>query len=337
MSGAGATIARRPRSAGRAVRRALAVAGRMRRRLLVALALAAVLAAGYLLWLRDSSLVAVESVTVTGLTSDDSARLRSSLETAARQTTTLHVDRGRLEQAAAPFPVVRAIEVRADFPNGMRIHVLEHRPAALVAYGGKRVPVAADGSVLTGLPVARELPLVRVYGGTERGRVTGARRLAAVRVAAGLPAALAARVGEVRVEPAGGVVVPIEGGPRLVFGTAARAGAKWAAAVRVLADREAAGADYIDVRIPERPVAGGLPVATVAPAVPAAEGGVDAPPAAADAATASPARSPTAPQVPSAAAAPTAPGEARQEPAPPRAVPQVQGGEAGGAPVTPQP
>jgi hypothetical protein len=34
------------------------------------------------------------------------------------------------------------------------------------------------------------------------------------------------------------------------------------AAARVLSDRDAAGATYIDVRLPERPVAGGLPTDT---------------------------------------------------------------------------
>ena len=42
------------------------------------------------------------------------------------------------------------------------------------------------------------------------------------------------------------------------FGRAERPGAKWLAAARVLADRSSAGATYVDVRLPERPVAGGL-------------------------------------------------------------------------------
>jgi hypothetical protein len=39
--------------------------------------------------------------------------------------------------------------------------------------------------------------------------------------------------------------------------------------VRILADPEAAGASYIDVRLPGRPAAGGLPAETVAPVAPA--------------------------------------------------------------------
>jgi hypothetical protein len=41
-----------------------------------------------------------------------------------------------------------------------------------------------------------------------------------------------------------------------VFGSRARLAEKWAAAARVVSDPKAAGAAYVDVRIPERPVAG---------------------------------------------------------------------------------
>ncbi|UUY02045.1 hypothetical protein LRS13_15125 [Svornostia abyssi] len=47
-------------------------------------------------------------------------------------------------------------------------------------------------------------------------------------------------------------------GPRLRFGRGDRLTAKWAAAARVLADEDAQGASYIDLRLPERPAAGGL-------------------------------------------------------------------------------
>jgi cell division protein FtsQ len=47
-------------------------------------------------------------------------------------------------------------------------------------------------------------------------------------------------------------------GPDLIFGDASDARRKWLAAARVLADPSAAGAIYLDVRIPERVAAGGL-------------------------------------------------------------------------------
>jgi cell division protein FtsQ len=242
------------------------------------IALAALLVGGYLLWLRDSSLVRVETVTVTGLTSDDAARMRAALTAAAEEMTTLHVERGKLEDAIAAFPVVRSIDVQPDFPSGMRIHVVEHRPAALLISGPARVPVAADGSVLRGLPVGRKLPAVRLDRPPPARRLSRGAALAAVQVAGGLPGALGGRVEEVRLDGASGVIVPIQDGPKLIFGRPTRLKAKWAAAVRVLADEDAAGAAYIDVRIPERPVAGGLPVETVAPVAPAGESPASAAP-----------------------------------------------------------
>lgn len=330
MSSAGATITARPRSALRAARAALVPGPRLARRLVALAVVSALVACSYLFWLRDSSLVDVEAVTVTGLTSEDGGRIRAALAAAAGGMTTLHVDRERLEKAAATFPVVRSLEVRPDFPNGMRIHVVQHRPAAVLASGSKRVAVAADGSVLGGLPVSGGLPQIRVEGALPVRRIPSGAALGAVRIAAGTPAALRGRVEKVGREPGKGVVVTVEDGPRLIFGTATRARTKWAAAVRVLADRDAAGAEYVDVRIPERPVAGGLPVATVAPVAPAQRAAPDA------GGGASPIRPPAPAQAPASAPAPSSPDAAAPRPAPP-SLPQANAGEGGGATADPRP
>ncbi len=66
-----------------------------------------------------------------------------------------------------------------------------------------------------------------------------------------------------------GLVVTLHEGPELIFGDATHMDAKWVAATRVLADPEAEGASYVDVRLPGRPAAGGLPAATVTPVAPA--------------------------------------------------------------------
>ena len=100
-------------------------------RRLIALTVAClVLTAGYHFWLRDSSLVAVERVQVTGVTSADAARIRAALTTAGRSMTTLHVDREALDRAVAGYPVVRRLDVQPDFPHGLRVKVVEYRPAA---------------------------------------------------------------------------------------------------------------------------------------------------------------------------------------------------------------
>jgi cell division protein FtsQ len=67
-----------------------------------------------------------------------------------------------------------------------------------------------------------------------------------------------------------GLKLDLRDGPDLIFGSATRVRAKWAAAARVLADSSAAGATYLDLRVPERTAAGGVgPIEPDATAVPA--------------------------------------------------------------------
>lgn len=303
-----AGAARRPSGAARSQRgaaslgRALAMLPpRLRRWLLIVLAALVVFAAGYQLWLRDSSLVAVEKVSVTGLTTKDAPRVRAALTSAARTMTTLHVQKRELEQAIAAYPVVRALEVRPDFPHGLTIHVVEHQPAALV--GG--LQVAGDGTILRGLPVEGELPTLDARGNPHGDRLTDPIALHGARVAGAAPAALRPRLERIDMRGQDGIVVEMRDGPELIFGDASRVRAKWIAATRVLADPEAQGATYVDVRLPGRPAAGGLPAETLSPVAPAGTSQLE-PPATATAPV-DPATEQLAPQATTEAPATTAP------------------------------
>ncbi len=55
-----------------------------------------------------------------------------------------------------------------------------------------------------------------------------------------------------------GLTMDMRDGPPLIFGTRDDAAAKWAAAARVLAEPSAAGATYLDLRVPGRVAAGGV-------------------------------------------------------------------------------
>jgi cell division protein FtsQ len=302
---------RRPRARSRV--RLPALSARLKRRLLAVAAICLTLVAVYWFWFRDSGLVAVERVTVTGLTTDEAPRLSAALVAAARSMTTLHLDRERLERTVEAYPVVKGLELSPDFPNALRIRVVEHHAAALVVAEGDRVPVAGDGTVLSGLPAEGRLPTIEAERAFGDGRLEDRGAMRAVRVAAAAPAALRGRLEEVERRREDGLVVGLREGPELIFGDATRVRAKWTAAARVLADRAAAGASYVDLRLPGRPAAGGLPAETVAPVAPA-DSAADAPAAPADPAaatgvppaTTTPGLTPTTP-VPSAGGTATTP------------------------------
>jgi cell division protein FtsQ len=250
-------LKRLPELASGLPRAALRLPPRLRRRLAASAALGLLLMAGYLFWFRDSSLVAIDNVTITGLTTEDAPRVREALMAVAHDMTTLHVKRGELEQAVRGFPIVRSLEVQPDFPSTLRIQVVEEQPRAIVVAGAARVAVSADGAVLRGLGGAR-LPTLRVDRPPASGGLTDptGRRVLAVLAAA--PRPIAGRLRRGFEDRRRGIVVKLRRGPEIVFGDATRVDAKWSAALGVLADRSSRGARYVDVRIPGRPAAGGL-------------------------------------------------------------------------------
>jgi cell division protein FtsQ len=317
-----ATVAGRRRISPRRVAASAArrLSPRLKRRLIALSVACLVVVAGYQFWLRDSSLVAVEQVQVSGLTSADADRVRAALTTAGQTMTTLNVDREALDRAVSTFPVVRKLEIEPDFPHGLRLHVIEYQAAAIAVSDSGRVPVAGDGTILRGVSVEGRLPTVDVEGalGTELLADPLARGAAAV--AGGAPAVLRSRIVDVQRRSDEGYVAQLRDGPELIFGSATRLGAKWAAATRVLADLEARGASYLDLRIPSRPAVGGLAATTLAPVAPATPAptappaGTVTPESAQTAVPDLPADGTTAPATPPAEAAePTAP----QVPAPP--------------------
>ena len=211
---------------------------------------------GAWLWLRDSSLVAVRQVSVSGLSGPDAPRVRAALQDAAQDMTTLHVRSSQLTTAVEPFPAVDSVEAHADFPHKLRIVVHEHAPVGAIAAGSQRIAVAADGTLLRGTPT-RGLPTIAIAAPPGGDHLTDRAALRATALLAAAPDALKAKVRRVYIGRRG-LTVPLQSGPVLYFGGADRLRAKWTAATVVLGDRSSAGATYVDVRLPERPAAGGL-------------------------------------------------------------------------------
>lgn len=232
---------------------------------LIAVAVLAAVAGGYL-WLRDSSLVRVDHVEISGLSASDAERVSATLHNTAISMSTLHLDKRRLDAAVKPYASVAALKVDADFPHTLKIQVIEQRPiAALAAPNDARVPVTATGIVLTGVVADRDLPSVEVAAPPAGPKLTDKKLLKALAVAGAAPRDLLERTDALQFGSRG-VVAALHNGPELLFGTDGEAAKKWEAAARVLAEPSAAGASYLDLRIPGRVAAGGLaPVASATP------------------------------------------------------------------------
>jgi cell division protein FtsQ len=237
----------------------------VRRRVAIG-ALAVCLVGGGWLWVRDSPLVAADDVTITGLTGPDAPAIRSALEDAAGDMTTLHVRKDRLRTAVSPYPVVKDLRVETHFPHEMVIKVIEHDAVAAVDIDGRRVPVAADGTLLRGRPAGAQLVTLSIPPANGGGRLTSARGRAAVAVMGAADKRLRPYVTGIEFGP-DGLRITLRNGPLLQFGDATRARAKWFAAARVLADPRVFGASYVDLRAPARPVAGRFEDPTSAPAL----------------------------------------------------------------------
>ena len=233
------------------------------RALAVVLAVVAVAAAGWA-YLRNSSLVGVRDVYIVGVSSSQEAQIRAALRQAATEMTTLNLDRERLLLAVQRFPSVADVRADADFPRKLTIEVVEREPVAAVDIGGARVPVGAGGLLMRGVRADAELPTLRARRIAPGGRLNDDRALASLAALAAAPVPLRERVERTWWGPRG-LMLDLRSGPDLVFGSARQAKAKWAAAARVMAEPSAAGATYLDVRVPERVGAGGLePVEAVA-------------------------------------------------------------------------
>ena len=128
--------------------------------------------------------------------------------------------------------------------------------------------IAGDGTILDHTGKAPEgVPEIKL-GGDEKGgdivagdAVTG-EALDVSRVLGAAPAPLRAEINGAETSKDYGVSVDIGPGLELRFGDASSADLKWKAAAAVLADPKFEGASYLDLSVPDRPVAGGVTEST---------------------------------------------------------------------------
>ncbi len=262
-----AQLWRLPLIAGHGIAATWAFVGARRRLRIaaVAISIATPLLAGGWLWFRGSSLVAVESVHVSGVHGADARQIDAALTSAARGMSTLEVNTAALRAAVASYPIVSNVRVSTSFPHAMRIAVVEQPPVAALDVDGAKTAVAANGDVLGPAHVSGALPTLSATIELSPGEhVHNASLLAALSVLGAAPTALAKDVETVS-SGSKGLTLMLRGGVRAYFGDATRPHAKWASLARVLADASSAGASYVDVRLPERPAAG-FPAGVTPPA-----------------------------------------------------------------------
>jgi cell division protein FtsQ len=226
-----------------------------RRAVLGALVVAVLLVPGWF-WLKGSPIVGVSDVSVTGVSGPQAAQVRQALEDAAKQMTTLQVDEQALRDAVAQYPIVASVKAEPHLLHRLDITVVQHVPVAALANGDSRMAVAGDGTILQGT-LTKDLPLVPVSSPPGGSVLAEPKAREMVQLLSAAPLELLPRISRVDIGDRG-LTAHVADGPELYFGGPNDLRSKWTAATRVLGDAYSRGATYLDVRVPERPAAGGL-------------------------------------------------------------------------------
>jgi hypothetical protein len=228
------------------------------RSILVGLALFA-LAAGAYVAARETAVFAVRTVEIRGGTPSIRAQARAALGPDLGKSL-LRVDGGDIENRLSPLPDVQSFRYDRAFPHTLRVVIRRERPALVVWRSGHAFLVAASGRVLRPLAHPRLSSLPRIWitkdASVRTGeRLPGSAAVAAIALAPLQGAPLPGGVRFVRVGT-GELTFVLGGGLQVRLGDAGDLRLKLAIARRILRSTGAAiaGAGYLDVSVPERPV-----------------------------------------------------------------------------------
>jgi cell division protein FtsQ len=248
-----AAVASLPRSGKGSALGRFAPSGRS---LLVGLGLLALAAGAYTI-ARQTAVFAIDRVDVVGVPSELKAQVRHAVAP-LHGSSLLAVDGAALERRVESLPTVLSAHYDRAFPHTLRIHVVPETPVAVVHRGTETWLVSARGRVMGRIPNGTNGGLARIWvkratpvtPGEILGADSGGDTARAVALAARFPARIATASlvhDELVLRLRSGVVLRL-GEPtdvRLKLAIARRA-------LRVLP----AGATYVDVSVPGRPVAG---------------------------------------------------------------------------------
>jgi len=233
-----------------------------------------VLPLGLYLWGSRSQTFAIDTIRLSGCRQVGHDNALKLLEKRFVGSNLFTVRTGQVDEALDRLYFVASVDIDRDFPSTLRIRVREHVPA-LYALAGSRWYLVSDKGIVLGAVrregrkpgealssgpqnVSRKLPAVRASAQTLRKDTrTGDDEVqAALQVLERLPAQLRARVAVVRSLPAG-MRLRLRSGAVADLGPLTRLNAKAAALQAVLAyySGQKVAARYVDVSVPDRPVA----------------------------------------------------------------------------------
>ena len=208
-------------------------------------------AAGATVWLVNSPLLSIRSVTVTGAQRTDPAAIASGLDVESG-IPTMSVNAGAVEATLLDNPWIAQADVVVSWPGSLEIHVVERVPVTAITVDGTAFQAAADGVLVEESNSGTIPPLVitdLAMAARVGARVSDKATLGAIEFVSALPPALR-RSTEVVV--ANGVVAAEVEGIIILVGRPTDMAAK-ATAVTALIGTGIESGSRIDVTAPSRP------------------------------------------------------------------------------------
>ncbi len=207
---------------------------------------------------RETGVFGVRTIDVAGAPPGVAAQIRKALAS-TRGTSLLKVDLAAAEQSVEGLPTVASARFDRAFPHTLRVVVVPERPVAVVRQGADSYLISARGRVIATLDRRDRPTLARIWVKRDVAlqageRATGDLRTAVVAVAPLPGSGFPGRIVSVTTTP-GALTLRLRTGLEVRLGDPLDVALKLAVAARVIPLLDP-GTAYLDVAVPERPVAG---------------------------------------------------------------------------------
>jgi cell division protein FtsQ len=208
---------------------------------------------------RETQVFAVRTIDVEGASPPVARRVEAALRPLEGESL-LKVRGDEVARLATALPAIASVTYDRAFPNTLRVRIDTEQPLAVVRRGVEAWLVSRRGRVIKRIAQGTHRTLPRIWlrqsvplslGGTLAAGA-GAEETAMLGALRG--AGLADRVGSVHADQAGQWIYVLHGGLEVRVGTRSELALKLAIARRILDMTSVTG--YLDVSVPERPVAG---------------------------------------------------------------------------------